>query len=390
MPETAPAGAYAIATPHVAATAAGRAAFEAGGNAVDAALAAACAIAVVYPHMCAVGGDVMALVHDGEAHAVNGSGRAPAALRPGPVPLRGVGSITVPGAVRAWETLAGRWGSRPLSQALLGAAALAHDGVGVAPSLGRTIVDCRELIAADAGLSAVFAPGGRLLAEGETLVQQRLGATLERLAERGADDLYAGETGAMLVAGLRDAERAARGRRSGGPPHRRLPRAAVSGRRRRVPDDGAELAGLRPAPDHGGGRARAAVRPVRARRADAVRDLRARGCRPRRPPGRPGGDAGRRRGSARRRPRGRAGGPGGGHGGRAAGVAAGDRRHDRPGRRRRLGARRLADPEHLLRLRVRRARADARASSATTAAPASRPTPRARTPRPPANGRCIR
>jgi gamma-glutamyltranspeptidase/glutathione hydrolase len=101
---------YAIATPHTAATAAGVAAFEAGGNAVDAALAAACAIAVVYPHMNAVGGDVMALAHDGEAHAVNGSGRAPAALPPGPVPLRGVGAITVPGAARAWGTLAGRWG----------------------------------------------------------------------------------------------------------------------------------------------------------------------------------------------------------------------------------------------------------------------------------------
>lgn len=195
---------YAIATPHVAATAAGRAVFEAGGNAIDAALAAACTLTVVYPHMCAVGGDVMALVHDGEAHAVNGSGRAPAALRPGPVPLRGVGSITVPGAVRAWETLAGRWGLRPLSQALLGAAALAHDGIGVAPSLARTLADCRELVADDAGLSAVFAPGGVLLREGDRLVQERLGLTLERLAERGANDLYTGETGAMLVAGLRE------------------------------------------------------------------------------------------------------------------------------------------------------------------------------------------
>ena len=193
---------YAIATPHTAATAAGVAAFEAGGNAVDAALAAACAIAVVYPHMNAVGGDVMALVHDGEAHAVNGSGRAPAALPPGPVPLRGVGAITVPGAVRAWQTLAERWGSVPLSRALLGAAALAHDGVPVAPSLARTAVDCRDVIAADAGLSAVFAPGGRLLAEGDALFQAALGDTLERLAARGAGDLYAGETGAMLAAGL--------------------------------------------------------------------------------------------------------------------------------------------------------------------------------------------
>jgi gamma-glutamyltranspeptidase len=193
---------YAIATPHTAATAAGVAAFEAGGNAVDAAIAAACAIAVVYPHMNAVGGDVMALVHDGAAHAVNGSGRAPAGLPPGPVPLRGVGAITVPGAVRAWETLAERFGSLPLSRALLGAAALAHAGVPVAPSLARTAADCADVIAADAGLAGIFAPGGRLLAEGDPLVQPQLGLTLERLAAHGAHDLYAGETGTLLAAGL--------------------------------------------------------------------------------------------------------------------------------------------------------------------------------------------
>jgi gamma-glutamyltranspeptidase len=194
---------YAVATPHTAATAAGVAAFEAGGNAVDAALAAACAIAVVYPHMNAVGGDVMALVHDGEAHAVNGSGRAPAALPPGPVPLRGVGAITVPGAARAWQTLAEQWGSLPLSRALLGAAALAHGGVPVAPSLARTAADCEDVIRSDAGLAGVFAPGGALLRAGDALVQPALGETLERLAARGAGDLYAGETAGMLAEGLR-------------------------------------------------------------------------------------------------------------------------------------------------------------------------------------------
>ena len=120
MADLAPTARFAIATPHLAATAAGRAAFEAGGNAVDAALAAACALAVVYPHMCGVGGDVMALVHDGRAHAVNGSGRAARALAPdaarGGVPVRGVGAITVPGAVSAWQTLADRFGSLPLPQ----------------------------------------------------------------------------------------------------------------------------------------------------------------------------------------------------------------------------------------------------------------------------------
>jgi gamma-glutamyltranspeptidase len=199
-------GRFAIATPHVAATAAGRAAFEAGGNAVDAALAAACALTVVYPHMCAVGGDVMALVHDGRAYAVNGSGRAPRALSRDAVgrgvPIRGVGSITVPGAVAAWRTLAERWGSLPLTGALRGAAALAHDGVPVAPSLARSLAAEPGLIDADPGLRAVFAPDGRHLRQGDLLVQERLGITLERLAAQGTDDLYRGETASLLVAGL--------------------------------------------------------------------------------------------------------------------------------------------------------------------------------------------
>jgi oxamate amidohydrolase len=198
---------FAIATPHVAATAAGREAFEAGGNAVDAALAAACVLTVVYPHMCAVGGDVMALVHDGRGHAVNGSGRAAQALAPdavrGGVALRGVGAITVPGAVSAWRTLAERWGSMPLARALEGAASFALEGVAVAPALARALAAHADLIAADKGLSAVFAPAGPPLGEGDLLVQERLGATLLRLAAAGADDLYRGETAARLIAGLR-------------------------------------------------------------------------------------------------------------------------------------------------------------------------------------------
>lgn len=206
MADPAPTARFAIATPHLAATAAGRAAFEAGGNAVDAALAAACALAVVYPHMCGVGGDVMALVHDGRAHAVNGSGRAARALAPdaarGGVPVRGVGAITVPGAVSAWQTLADRFGSLPLPRALEGAAALALDGVPVAPSLARSLAAEPGLIAADRGMAAVFAPRGTPLREGDLLVQERLGRTLERFAAEGTDDLYRGETGRRLIAGL--------------------------------------------------------------------------------------------------------------------------------------------------------------------------------------------
>jgi len=75
---------WAISTPHTVATEAGAVAFERGGNAVDAALAAAVTLAVSYPHNCGVGGDLFALVQrpDGATIAVNASGRAPAAADP--------------------------------------------------------------------------------------------------------------------------------------------------------------------------------------------------------------------------------------------------------------------------------------------------------------------
>jgi gamma-glutamyltranspeptidase/glutathione hydrolase len=203
MPDSGAPRRFAIASPHAAASRAGEAAFEAGGNAVDAALAAACALTVVYPHMCALGGDVMALVHDGEAHAINGSGRAPRVLPVGwGTPAQGVGTITVPGAAAAWQTISERWGRRPLAAALEPAADLARAGVPVARSLADALSVDAALVAADAGLSAVFAPDGRVLGEGDRLVHEPLARTLERLARHGAQELYTGETARLLVGGL--------------------------------------------------------------------------------------------------------------------------------------------------------------------------------------------
>jgi gamma-glutamyltranspeptidase len=203
MPDPAHGGAYAVASPHADATEAGRAAFAAGGNAVDAALAAACALTVVYPHMCAVGGDIMALVHDGEAHAINASGRAPAAAPAGgAVPERGVDTVTVPGAVSAWYAMAERWGARPAAAAIEVAAELAGSGVPVARSLAGALVEDAQLVAADPGMRGVFSREGRVLSMGDTLVQPALAATLRRIAENGPDELYRGETGSRLVAGL--------------------------------------------------------------------------------------------------------------------------------------------------------------------------------------------
>jgi gamma-glutamyltranspeptidase/glutathione hydrolase len=203
---------WAVAAPHALATEAGARAFGEGGNAADAALAAAAVLTVAYPHQCGVGGDLFALVRDpdGKVVAINASGAAPLgidveALRAaggGRMPQRGPLTITVPGAPSGWAALH-RHARLPFSRAFAEAIALAEEGVAVAGSVGRSIERNLELIMADPGLAAVFAPSGRALRTGERLVQPALARTLRAIAEGGAEVLYRGEVGERLVAGLR-------------------------------------------------------------------------------------------------------------------------------------------------------------------------------------------
>lgn len=205
---------WAIATPHTAATRAGAEAFEAGGNAVDAALAAAVTLAVVYPQACGVGGDLFALVarsEQPEIVAINSSGAAPAGIDPdavrathGGMPQRGPLTVTVPGAVAGWKALCDQGARFDWPRHLTAAIAYAHDGVPVARSLAETLADGPEL-SADAGIAEVFFPSRMALGEGEVLHQPALGATLEALAGRGPDELYGGRVGQRYAAGLRAA-----------------------------------------------------------------------------------------------------------------------------------------------------------------------------------------
>jgi gamma-glutamyltranspeptidase/glutathione hydrolase len=205
---------YALATPHALATDAGERAFKAGGTAVDAALAAAAVLTVVYPHMCAIGGDLFALLcaPGRPAVAVNGSGPAPARIDPdvlrarGPVmPVAGPETITVPGMVRAWETLMALDGRLPLRDILAPAIAYARDGVPVAPSLARGISELAEELVADAGMSALLFDDGGPLGTGAPLRQPALARSLEAIAEGGAEVLYSGALGETLVRGLQRA-----------------------------------------------------------------------------------------------------------------------------------------------------------------------------------------
>jgi gamma-glutamyltranspeptidase/glutathione hydrolase len=166
----------AVASPHYLASAAGLAALSRGGNAVDAAIATNLVLAVVYPHMCGLGGDIFAMVwKDGELTGLNSSGRLPAAATPvDSVPGRGIGSATVPGAVAGWQALAERYGTIPLAELARPAARLAREGHVRAPGLARITGFMRPLLEKNPDASRIY------LAEGP-LIQPDLAETLENI-----------------------------------------------------------------------------------------------------------------------------------------------------------------------------------------------------------------
>ncbi|MGW3566769.1 gamma-glutamyltransferase [Streptomyces sp. NPDC000941] len=204
-----------LAAPHPAALAAARQAAERGGNAVDAALAAAVALTVVYPHQCSLGGDLVALVHspDGTVRAVLSAGAAAHdvdvdALRAADrrMPAQGPQTVTVPGAVAGWTMLAEAHGTQgALAATLRDAAALAEEGATVSAGLARAVREQSARIAADPGLSALLTgPGGAPLNEGAPLPQPRLAAVLRALADD-PSSFYRGAVAEALADGLRRA-----------------------------------------------------------------------------------------------------------------------------------------------------------------------------------------
>lgn len=140
----------AVASPHYLATSAGVGVLQRGGNAVDAAIATNLVLAVVCPHLCGVGGDLFAMVYgNGEVHGLNSSGRLPQAARlpeDGKVPERGIGSVTVPGAVAGWLALANKFGTIDIQELARPAIRYAREGFTPAPSLQRSLAGSLHLL----------------------------------------------------------------------------------------------------------------------------------------------------------------------------------------------------------------------------------------------------
>jgi gamma-glutamyltranspeptidase/glutathione hydrolase len=193
-----------VACPHALASAAGVDALRDGGSAVDAALAAACSLAVLYPHMCGVGGDAFWLIYDAKAKKVSyldGGGRAAAAARldrfagQAEIPFRGVApaTLTTPGAVASFYEAHARHGRLPFARCLQEAIHYAADGFSVTERVSRWIDETAPEM--DAATAALY-PRGK-----QVLKNPKLANTLRAIAAHGRAGFYEGDV-ARHLAGL--------------------------------------------------------------------------------------------------------------------------------------------------------------------------------------------
>ncbi|MFO7899548.1 MAG: gamma-glutamyltransferase family protein [Planctomycetota bacterium] len=171
-----------------------------GGNATDAALAAAIALTVVEPTSNGIGSDAFAIVWDGERlHGLNASGRSPAALTPGhfagrtSIPRRGWDPVTVPGAVSAWAELSQRFGRLPFERLFEPAIRYAADGYPVSPIIGRGWQGAAKTFADFPAFLETFCPDGRAPNPGERFRSPDHARTLREIAETNGESLYRGE-----------------------------------------------------------------------------------------------------------------------------------------------------------------------------------------------------
>ena len=187
-----------IATSQPLAAQAGAAAFARGGNAIDAALAAAITLTVVEPVMNGIGGDAFAQVWaDGRLHGLNASGRAPAAWNPGrfkgldAIPARGWDSVTVPGQVSGWVALSKRFGALPFADLFTDAIRHARDGFPVSPVIAQQWAQSVRDLHMYPGFEA-FMPRGRAPAVGEIWRFADQADTLADIAATRGESFYRG------------------------------------------------------------------------------------------------------------------------------------------------------------------------------------------------------
>jgi gamma-glutamyltranspeptidase/glutathione hydrolase len=199
-----------VSTSHPLATSTALNVLRDGGNAVDAAIAASAVLCVVEPAMTGIGGDCFAIVcePDGSVHGLNGSGRAASGAHLDWYLERGITdlndhpahSVTVPGALKAWDALLTRFGTKGFQELFSPAIAFGRDGFPVASRVARDWAWLGEKIHKHPGAKAHISVNGRAPAFGEIFKFPALAQTLETVAREGVGALYSGTIAAEIAA----------------------------------------------------------------------------------------------------------------------------------------------------------------------------------------------
>ena len=189
---------------------------EAGGNAIDAAVAAAAVLNVTEPHMTGMGGDMFAILwsaEEGRLVGLDASGRAGSRISPEvlrekgheTMPYRGPEAVTVPGALSGWAALVEKYGTMTLAEVLAPAIRIAEEGFPVSPIIAGQWRDTAEILSADEGATATFLFDGERGPEaGEWFSNPDLAKSFRMVAEDGPGAFYGGPLGQIVVEGLRD------------------------------------------------------------------------------------------------------------------------------------------------------------------------------------------
>jgi gamma-glutamyltranspeptidase len=199
----------AVAANHPLAAQAGLLALRAGGNAVDAAVATAMALAVVEPMMSGLGGDGFYHVYQqatGRAVVFNGTGPAPAAATPeryaGGIPRIGPLSVSVPGTLAGLDLMHRRFGRLPWRDLFAEAIGFARDGFAATRAYSHFAAEFQATLSIDPRTTAIFLADGKAPPLGALIIQSDLARTLEEIAADGADTFYRGRLARRLAAGL--------------------------------------------------------------------------------------------------------------------------------------------------------------------------------------------
>ncbi|MDR3453620.1 MAG: gamma-glutamyltransferase family protein [Rhodoferax sp.] len=200
-----------VSTSHPLAAQAGLRLLQQGGNAVDAAIAAAAAMTICEPVSNGLGSDAFCILWDGRAlHGLNASGRAPqawtrdyfhakygaGASRP---PKRGFDAVTVPGAVSAWVALSERFGKRPLADVLAPAIEIAERGYLVPPVVQQKWAAAVTELQSLPGFAQAFLPWGRAPNVGELFQFKAAARALRSIAATKGEAFYQGEIAQAIV-----------------------------------------------------------------------------------------------------------------------------------------------------------------------------------------------